>query len=159
MGYGVGRGQGGEGRSVGFTSLPQGRFRSRLPAGGGLEDGDAGLRAAVDAGEVAAVDHHPVGHDLDREHALAGVELRVPVLGDVVVEVEGGAVLALVGPAVDEVVVATPVAHGVGHVDRSGVAVEQVDPGRLVVGDGAVPDCRVPADGPTAGASAGPEQH
>src|SRR5689334_23514407 len=80
----------------------------RFPACGRLEDGDSWLWPAVDPGEIAPVDHHSVRYDLNGEDAFAGVELRVPVGRHVVVEVDGGGVLALVGAAIEEVVVSTP---------------------------------------------------
>src|SRR5439155_20179468 len=80
---------------------------------------------------------------------------RVPVGGEVVVEVDGGGVLALVGTAVEEVVVAAPVADRVGQVERRRVPVEEVQPGRVVV---AATGLRVPSQGPAAGPASGPEQ-
>src|SRR5439155_3147867 len=80
---------------------------------------------------------------------------RVPVGGEVVVEVDGGGVLALVGTAVEEVVVAAPVADRVGQVERRRVPVEEVQPGGVVV---AAPGLRVPSQGPAGGPRSGPEQ-
>src|SRR5687767_353751 len=114
----------------------------------GQEDGDTGLGPAVDAGEVPGHDHHPVRDDLDGEYTLAGVELRIPVLGDLAVEVEGGGVLAAVLPAVDEVEVPAPVTGAVGDVDRGRVTVEGVGPHGLGVVRVAVADLGVPSEGP-----------
>src|SRR5262245_25500379 len=92
----------------------QGVPESGLSTGFGQEHTDSRLGPAVDPGEVSSIDHHPLRYDLDGENSFRSVEFGVPVLSNVPVEVECGTVLALVGAAVDEVVVAAPVADRVG---------------------------------------------